>query len=162
MPPLAALGDSFRSFFEAVEVFLTNLAAVSWGLLAAGLLLHAAYVTVRTRAWCNALRAAFPERSIRWREVWGAYAVGFGVNSIVPARAGEVARLYLARQSLPGSSYPALASSFLPEAVFDATLGRRSSPSALTQGVFPDLPDLTRLPGGSPGRPAIPSSRSSS
>ena len=147
MPPLAALGDSFRSFFDAVEVFLANLAAVSWGLLAAGLLLHAGYVTVRTRAWLNALRAAFPERPIRWREVWGAYAVGFGVNSILPARAGEVARLYLARQSLPGSSYPALVSSFLPEAVFDAALGAAFIAFALTQGVFPNLPDLTRLPG---------------
>jgi len=147
MPVLAALGDSFRSFFDAVEVFLANLAAVSWGLLAVGLLLHASYVTLHTRAWLNALRAAFPGTPIRWREVWGAYAVGFGVNSIVPARAGEVARLYLARQSVTGSSYPALASSFLPETIFDAGLGAAFIVFALTQGVFPDLPDLTRLPG---------------
>ena len=147
MPVLAALGDSFRSFFDAVGLFFENLAAVSWGLLALGLILHASYVSVRTRAWFNALCAAYPDRAIRWRDVWAAYAVGFGVNSIVPARAGEVARLYLARQRVPGSSYPALASSFLVEAIFDAVVGAALIVFAFSQGVLPAPPDLTRLPG---------------
>src|SRR5688572_5834062 len=112
MLPTAALGDSFRAFFDAVEAFLANLAAVSWPVLALGLLLHAGYVTVRTRGWFNALRAAYPDVPIRWRDIWASYAVGFGVNSVIPARAGEVARLYLAHGSIAGSSYPALASSF--------------------------------------------------
>jgi glycosyltransferase 2 family protein len=144
---VAALGDSFRSFFDAVGLFFENLAAVSWGLLALGLLLHASYVSVRTRAWFNALRAAYPGKAIRWRDVWAAYTVGFGVNSVVPARAGEVARLYLARQRVPDSSYPALASSFLVEAIFDAAVGALLIVFAFTQGVLPDPPDLTRLPG---------------
>lgn len=147
MARTAALGDSFRAFFDAVEAFLTNLAAVSWGLLALGLLLHAGYVTVRTRAWFNVLRAAYPDQSIRWRDVWASYAVGFGVNSVLPARAGEVARLYLAHGSVPGATYSTLASSLLVEAIFDAALGALFITFALTQGLLPDLPDLSRVPG---------------
>jgi uncharacterized membrane protein YbhN (UPF0104 family) len=143
----AALGDSFRAFFDAVEAFLANLAAVSWGLLAVGLLLHVGFVTLRTRGWFNTVRAAYPDAPVRWRDFWASYVVGFGVNSILPARAGEVARLYLAHGSVRGASYPALASSLLVEAIFDAALGLALIGFALTQGVLPDLPDLSRLPG---------------
>ncbi len=151
MAPTAALGDSFRAFFDAFEAFLANLASVSWGLLALGLLLHAGYVTIRTRAWFNVLRAAYPGVPIRWRDIWGSYAVGFGVNSVLPARAGEVARLYLAHGSVRGSSYPTLASTFLVEAIFDAALGTVFIVFALSQGVLPDLPDVWRIPGAGLG-----------
>jgi uncharacterized membrane protein YbhN (UPF0104 family) len=147
VPPTAALGDSFRSFFDAVEAFLANLAAVSWGLLALGLALQAAFVTLRSRAWLNTVRAAYPDAEVRWRDIWASYAVGFGVNSVVPARAGEVARLYLAHGRVRGATYPTLASSFLVEAIFDATLGAALIAYALTQGVLPDLPDLSQVPG---------------
>ena len=122
-PPSAAVGDSFRSFFDAAETFFSNLASVAFIPLAIGLLLHGAYVTIRTRAWFNALRAAYPAELFRWRNLWASYVTGLGINSVVPARAGEVARLYLAKQSIPNSSYPAVGSSFLVEVVFDVSIG---------------------------------------
>ena len=146
MAPLATFGDSFRSFFDAVDAFFANLAAVSWGALLLGLLLHGAYASLRTRAWFNALRAAYPNERFRWRNVWASYVAALGVNSVVPARAGEVAKLYLARQSVPNSSYPAVGSSFLVEVVFDASVGVLLLAFAFTQGVFPDPPDLPNLP----------------
>ena len=145
-PPSAAVGDSFRSFFDAAETFFSNLASVAFIPLAIGLLLHGAYVTIRTRAWFNALRAAYPAELFRWRNLWASYVTGLGINSVVPARAGEVARLYLAKQSIPNSSYPAVGSSFLVEVVFDVSLGALVLAYAFTQCVFPDPPDLTRLP----------------
>jgi uncharacterized membrane protein YbhN (UPF0104 family) len=71
--------------------------------------------------------------------------VGWGVNSVVPARPGALAKLFLAKQSVPNSSYPAIASSVLVEALFLATTGTLVILYAMTQGVFPDLPDLPRL-----------------
>jgi uncharacterized protein (TIRG00374 family) len=138
----ADLGDSFRSFFGAVEAFVANLAAVSWGLLGIGLLLHGGFVTLRTRAWFNTLRAAYPTESFRWRNVWAAQVVSTGINSVVPARAGDVAKLYLARNSIPNSSYPAVGSSFTVDAIFDSVLGVLLLLFALSQGVLPDLPSL--------------------
>jgi uncharacterized membrane protein YbhN (UPF0104 family) len=104
-------------------------------------------VTVRTRGWFNTVRAAYPGVPVRWRDIWASYAVGFGVNSVVPARAGEVARLYLAHGSVAGASYPTLASSFLVEAIFDTVIGVALITFALTQGALPALPDLSRIPG---------------
>ena len=146
MPPLAGLGDSFRSFFDAVDAFVTNLAAVSWGALVLALLCHGTYITIRTRAWFNTLRAAYPTEVFPWRNIWASYVAAVGVNSVIPARAGEVAKLYLAKQSIPRSSYPAIGSSFLVETIFDIGLGVLVIGFALTQGVFPDPPDLPSLP----------------
>lgn len=47
MPVLAALGDSFRSFFDAVDSFFSNLAAVHWGSLLLALCSFGIYLTLR-------------------------------------------------------------------------------------------------------------------
>ena len=50
MAPVAGIGDSLRSLFGALEEFLSSLDAVSWAPLALGLLLHAGYMTLPSRA----------------------------------------------------------------------------------------------------------------
>ena len=144
MAPLA-LGESFRSFFDSLEDFFSSLAAISWGSLLLGLLLHAAFLSVRSRGWFNTLRAAYPAERFRWRNVWAAYVSAFGVNSIIPARPGGLLRLVLARNSIPNSSYAAVGSSFLVESVFDVGMSLILVAFAITQGVLPDLPDLGKL-----------------
>ena len=146
MVPLAAFGDSVRALVGAIEAFLSSLAAVSWGPLALGLLLHAAYLTLRSRGWFNALRAAYPAERFRWRNIWAAYVSAVGVNSVVPARPGAVVRLYLTRQTIPRSSYAAIASSFLIEIVFDIPVAVAVVAYAISQGVFPSLPGTPSLP----------------
>jgi uncharacterized protein (TIRG00374 family) len=125
---------------------VSNLASVSWGFLLGGLLLHALFVLVRSRAWFNALRAAYPTERFRWRNVWAAQATGLGVNSVIPGRPGEAAKLYLAKQSVPRSSYSAVGSSFLVEWVFDLPMALLLLAFAATQDRLPDLPGLSRLP----------------
>jgi uncharacterized membrane protein YbhN (UPF0104 family) len=142
---LVGLTDSLRALGGAVQAFLSSLAAVSWPPLVAGLLLHGAFLSLQSRAWFNVLRAAYPAERFRWRNLWAAYFVGMGVNSVIPARPGALAKLFLARQSVPNSSYPAIASSVLVEGLFLAVTSTWVIAYALTQGVFPDLPDLPRL-----------------
>ena len=71
-----------------------------------------------SRAWRNTIAAAYPEEEVRWRSIYAAYLAGVGVNAIIPARAGDAVRLYLAHRAVPASTY--------------ITLGRRcsSSPSS--------------------------------
>ena len=135
-----------RAALAAVESFVTGLAAVAWAPLALGLILHLAYLTLRSRGWFNALRAAYPAERFRWRNIWAAYMAGVGVNSVVPARPGAIVRLYLTRQSIPRSSYSAVASSFLVEVVFDIPVAIAVVAYAVLQGVFPSLPGLPSLP----------------
>lgn len=142
LPPAASLGSSLEAFWNAVETFFSNLAAVHWGALLFALLLHFGHMCARSRGWFNTLRAAYPRERIEWRRILGAYVVGVGVNSILPARGGDVAKIYLAKQNVPNSSYPAVTSSFFVESLFDTSIGSLVMLFALTQGVLPSLPSL--------------------
>ena len=76
--------------------------------------------------------ATFPLRTIRWRLIlrdvdghrfdwpalWHATAIGFMANNLLPARAGEVARAYVAKRQLPVRFTTALGSVGV-ERVFD-------------------------------------------
>ena len=104
------------------------------------------YLTVRARASFDILRAAYPEERIEFRNIWGAYIAGYGFNSVVPARGGDVVRLFLTKTSVPNSSYPAVASSFAVEQIFDLTLAIPILLFAFTQGAFPKPPDFSELP----------------
>ncbi len=144
--PLASIGDSFSSFFDAVGDFAANLAAVNWGALILGLAVFVGYLSVRARASFHILRAAYPDQRFRFRDIWGAYLAGYGFNSVVPARGGDVVRLFLTRSSVRGSSYPAVGSSFFVEQIFDLTLAIPILLFAFTQGAFPKPPDFSKLP----------------
>ena len=80
-------------FFHAVRVFFDQLASVSWAALTIALALHFAKVAVRTVAWRNIIRAAYPETNVPLGPVFGAYVAGVGVNSIVPGRGGDLVKL---------------------------------------------------------------------
>ena len=141
MLPLASLND----FFDAVDSFFSNLASVRWVPLLLGLALFGIYLTFRSRAYFNVLRAAYPGERIQWRRIWGAYVAAYGFNNIVPARGGDVMKLFLVRTSVPGSTYPAVGSSFFVEAIYDATIAIPVLAYAFTQGVFPKPPDFSSL-----------------
>jgi uncharacterized membrane protein YbhN (UPF0104 family) len=70
-------------------------------------------------------------------------AVGF--NNVVPARGGDVIKLFLSRSSIPNSSYPTVAAAFFVESIFDAAVGVLVLVFAFTQGVFPKPPDFAKL-----------------
>ncbi len=142
---LASLGNSFESFFDAVDDFFSNLASVQPLPLLISLSLFTVYLSLRARASFNILRAAYPTEHFRFREIWGAYFAGYGFNAVIPARGGDVVRLFLTKTSIPRSSYPAVASSFVVELGFDVVMGSLILLFAFTQGVFPKPPDFANL-----------------
>jgi glycosyltransferase 2 family protein len=143
---LASIGDSFSSFFDAVGSFGENLAAVRWGALGIALVSFVAYLSVRARASFHILRAAYPDERISFKAIWGAYMAGYGFNAVVPARGGDIIRLFLTRTSVPRSSYPAVASSFAVEQIFDLSMAIPILIFAFSQGAFPKPPDFSKLP----------------
>src|SRR3954469_22995594 len=143
---VANVGDSFRSFFNAAGSFFSNLAHVQWLALLLALVFFTAYLTLRARASLHILRAAYPESDISFLRIWGAYFAGYGFNSVVPARGGDVIRLFLTKTAVPGSSYPAIAAAFSVEGVFDLTIAVPGLAYAFSQGVFPKPPDFSKLP----------------
>jgi len=130
------------SFIDAAQAFFENLAGIEWPLLAIALAAFLVYLTLRSRASYNILRAAYPTEHFQWRYIWGAYMAGYGFNSVIPARGGDFVRLFLTKTSIPRSSYPAVTSSFAVELVFDAFMAIFILSFAFSQGVFPKPPDF--------------------
>lgn len=98
----------------------------------ADLIGHMRAVAVVPFAGCVVVATlVFPLRTIRWRyllqlderalpfvPLWHATAIGFMANNLLPARAGEVARVYAVRQ-LTGVQFSAAAGSLVVERVMD-------------------------------------------
>jgi len=133
------------SFLTSVEEFFGQFADVGWLSLLLGCAFFGGFLTLRSRACFNVLRAAYPTERFPWRNIWGAYVAAYGVNMVFPARFGNIVRLFLTKTSIPNSSYPAVASSFLVDTVFDLTVAVPILVFAFTQGVFPKPPDFSKL-----------------
>jgi uncharacterized protein (TIRG00374 family) len=142
---VADLGESFRSFFDAVDQFFANLASVRLLPLLLALTCFTVYLTFRARASFNILRAAYPDERFRFLDIWGAYFAGYGFNAVIPARGGDVVRLFLTKTSVPRSSYSAVAATFAVEMGFDVAMGSLILLFAFSQGVFPKPPDFASL-----------------
>jgi uncharacterized membrane protein YbhN (UPF0104 family) len=128
-----------HEFFHAVSVFFNELASVSWTALAIALGLHLARILLRTLAYRNIVRAAYPEENVRWAPVAGAYIAGVGVNSIVPGRAGDLVKLYLLKHRVQHAAYSTLASTLVAETVLDFVIATAFFLWALTLGKLPSI-----------------------
>ncbi|HMA41275.1 MAG TPA: lysylphosphatidylglycerol synthase transmembrane domain-containing protein [Gemmatimonadales bacterium] len=90
---------------------------------------------LRTLRWHVLLRA--PDGSpYAWRPLWDATAVGFMANNLLPARAGEFARAWVASRQLPVRFTTALASIGV-ERVFDGLIMLALMAAAIAAPSFP-------------------------
>jgi uncharacterized membrane protein YbhN (UPF0104 family) len=135
-----------EGILDAGRAFFDGLASVKWGPLGLAVLCHLLKVTARTRAWRNIVQAAYPQTDVRWRAVYGAYVAGVGVNAIVPARGGDVLKLYLLKHRVEGSTYPTLGATLLVDTLFDTVLASALVAWALAFGFLPGLDVIPRLP----------------
>ena len=132
--------------------------------ISAGLLVWVLYKSNPAKVWAYAQHAngwlllltvlfatlTFPVRAIRWRLIlrdadgkrfpftplWHATTIGFMANNLLPARAGEVARGYVASRQLPVRFTTALAS-IAVERVFDALIMLALMAVAIAAPSFP-------------------------
>jgi uncharacterized membrane protein YbhN (UPF0104 family) len=139
--PVAGISE----VFGAIGDFFASIASVELVPLVVGLTCFVAYLTIRSRGFFNVLRAAYPAETFQWRRIWGAYIAAYGFNNIIPARGGDVIKVFLVKTSIPRSTYPAVTASMFVEAVFDASIAIPILIFAFTQGVFPKPPDFANL-----------------
>ena len=134
-----------HSVLHAIGVFFNHLAAVEWKWLALAILVQLGKLVAVSRAWTNIVRAAYPEERIRWRTMFGAYVAGTGVNAIIPARGGDVVRLFLAKRRIEHSTYTTLVSTSLLQTLFDVAVAGCFVLWALSQHVLPGI-DVLKSP----------------
>jgi uncharacterized membrane protein YbhN (UPF0104 family) len=134
------------TFFHAVRVFGDELASVRFDFLALALGLFFLRLCLRVVAWRVILRASYPKERLPLASVFGAYVAGVGVNSIAPARAGDVVKLYLLKHRMAHASYATLAPTLLAETLLDAVVAGGFMVWALSIGVLPTHEVYSRLP----------------
>ncbi len=137
---------SLDRFFRAAETFFDNLAEINWAWMAVAFLFYLGMLLARSKCWQNTLIAAYPDAEVPYTRISAAYLVGAGLNSFIPARVGDAVKIFLAKRSVRGSTYPAITSSFFVQSIFDTSVGIVVLLYALTQGLFPDAPELPQLP----------------
>ena len=134
------------AFLHAVAVFFHHLSQVRWDALGLALACHLIKLLFRARAWQNIVRAAYPEGRLRYRTATGAYIAGVGVNSIAPARGGDLIKLYLVKHRMVGATYPTLGATLVVETLFDFCVAGALMIWALSIGVLPTHQVYSRIP----------------
>lgn len=132
---------------HVVDGFLARLAPASWLALALALALYVARLACATRAWRNIVATAYPDANVPWRGIFGATTAGMAVSAVVPAKGGDLLRLYLARRQVPDASYATLAATLAVESVFPFVVSTCFLVAAMRVGA---VPGLSLVPGLDP------------
>ena len=140
------LGRSWDHFLDAARAFGNHFAEINWAGIAIAFAFYLGMLLARGRSWQKTLEAAYPENKVRFDQIAAAYIAGAGLNSFIPARVGDVVKIFLAKHSIRGSTYPTITSSFFVQSVFDTTVGLLVLAYAITQGLLPKPPELPDLP----------------
>src|SRR4051812_46524217 len=132
------LNDVLRSADHALGLLFAKAASVDPAWAALGVILYILAQAVRTRGWHTILRAAYPDATaLKPRHTIAAYLAGAGLNGVIPARGGDVVKLWLLHRRIPNARYPTLAATFLPETLFETLFGIGLVIWALSRGFLP-------------------------
>jgi uncharacterized membrane protein YbhN (UPF0104 family) len=135
-----------HSVLHAIGVFFGHLASVEWKWIALAVMGHITKLVVVSRAWRNIVKAAYPRSRVLWRQMFGAYVAGTGVNAIIPARGGDAVKLFIAKRRVEGATYTTLVATVLLQTLFDMVVASCFILWAVTQGALPGLDVLPHLP----------------
>src|SRR4051795_5073703 len=141
------LNDVLRSAHHALELLLDRAASVDPALALLGVVLYILAQAVRTRGWHTIIRAAYPDATaLRARHTMAAYLAGAGLNGVIPARGGDIVKLWLLHRRIPGARYPTLAATLVPETLFETALGIGRPVWAVRPRFLPVPPSVGELP----------------
>ena len=132
--------------WHAISVFFGHLAAVHWQWLGLAAAAQVCKLVAVSRAWRNIVAAAYPDARVRWRQLFGAYVAGTGVNALIPARGGDAVKLFLAKRRVAGATYTTLVSTVLLQTLFDMVVASCFVVWALASGLLPGVHVLPHLP----------------
>ncbi|WP_411277645.1 lysylphosphatidylglycerol synthase domain-containing protein, partial [Gaiella sp.] len=138
---------TLQPVFNAIGVLRDYLVAIRPLPLAAAIGCQLVKVGCTSRAWRNVLAASYPAANVRWRSIYAAYLAGAGINAIFPARLGDLARLIVARKSVPRSTYATVLSSTFVLTIVDTVVAICLFTWAVSYDVLPGLDVLRSLPG---------------
>jgi uncharacterized membrane protein YbhN (UPF0104 family) len=131
---------------RAADALFGYLDTIAWGALALALVCHVAKMAVRARSWRNIIAASYPEAEVRWASVFGGYAAGVGVNAVLPARSGDLLRLYVVKHRVRGATYPTLGATLVVDTLLDFFFVSILLVWAVWNGLLPGLDVIPLMP----------------
>lgn len=141
------LHDALRTAGHALKLVFAHAASVDPAWAGCGVVVYFVAQAVRTRGWHTILRAAYPEATqLRARNTMAAYLAGAGLNGVIPARGGDIVKLWLVHRRITGARYPTLAATFVPETLFETAFGTALVVWALAYGFLPVPTSSGELP----------------
>jgi uncharacterized membrane protein YbhN (UPF0104 family) len=141
------LSDVFRTADHALELLLHRAASVNPWLCVVGIVLYILAQAVRPRGWHTIIKAAYPDATaLKARHTMAAYLAGAGLNGVIPARGGDIVKLWLVHRRIPNARYPTLAATFVPETLFETLFGFGLVVWALSRGFLPVPTSSGELP----------------
>jgi len=144
---LDRLQTFFDAFVHALDLLVNATVGVNPWWLIVGVMLHVVHQVVRNRGWFHILRASYPEATeLRARDAVAAFFAGSGLNAIIPARGGDVMKLYLVKRKIPEGRYSTLAATFVPEGLFESFCGVALVAYAFARGFLPIPTTRLELP----------------
>jgi uncharacterized membrane protein YbhN (UPF0104 family) len=126
-----------HSIWHAIGVFWDHLEDIGWGALGIGIVLHLLRLLCVSTAWRNIVQAAYPKTWVPRRSIVGAVFAGVGVNAIIPARGGDAVRVFLAKRSVPDSTYTTITSTLVLLSLFDFLVAGSLVLWAAASGLLP-------------------------
>jgi uncharacterized membrane protein YbhN (UPF0104 family) len=141
------LSDLLRTTKHAAHLLFEQAASIDPAWAALGIVLYLVSQAVRTRGWHTILRAAYPDaETLQPRHTMAAYLAGAGLNGVIPARGGDIVKLWLLHRRMPESRYTTLAATLVPETLFETAFGTGLVIWALANGFLPVPTSSGELP----------------
>jgi uncharacterized membrane protein YbhN (UPF0104 family) len=122
-----------------LDAGLDAVAGIDLRLVAVALAFQLANLVLRSLAWRNVVRAAYPDHRVPLLGLGSAYAAGVAANALTPARGGELVKIGLARTLLPGTAVTTLIGTGAVLLLFDGALGAALLGLSAATGAVPGL-----------------------
>ena len=137
---MSTVGSVTGSLGSSLDWAADKLGTLDPRFLAGALAFQLGILVCRAVAWRNVLRAAYPAHPVSLLGVGAAYAVGVGLNGLVPARGGEAAKIALVRLQLPHTSVATIAATSSVILLLDTVIGAVLLTTAAATGTLSSLP----------------------
>jgi uncharacterized membrane protein YbhN (UPF0104 family) len=111
-------------------------------LIALAVLLHLSNHLLRSLAWRNVLRAAYPDAPLGLIGVATAYALGVALNAVLPARGGDAVKIAIVRARVAGSSVATITSTMSVVVLFDLAAATALVLAVCLTGSLPLTPQV--------------------
>ena len=100
-----------------------TLSSVSPPYLVAAIALQSISIAFTALAWLFILRAGYPHAEIKYAPILAAYAVGAGLNGVLPANLGSLVMLFMFVAIVPGGTIAGMLAAFVVEKIFFTVIG---------------------------------------